>query len=140
MLHVALSRFVMLSDGSMMSCMISPIACTLPHAQPHVETGQPLELLVPPSINGHLRAYQRAGVQFLFRQYSRGKGGILADDMVSASASASHFAPSNSMEQFLVAIRSGIASPRCRGLKRQVATYAAIPCLADMECSLIRQT
>ncbi|KAK9806401.1 hypothetical protein WJX73_002468 [Symbiochloris irregularis] len=43
--------------------------------------GDPLELQVPASINAHLRSYQRAGVRFLFRQYSRGRGGILADDM-----------------------------------------------------------
>ena len=39
---------------------------------------------MPASINRHLRDYQREGVQFLFRQYSRGKGGLLGDDMVSS--------------------------------------------------------
>lgn len=36
---------------------------------------------VPASINRYLRGYQREGVQFLFRQYAKGEGGILADDM-----------------------------------------------------------
>ena len=40
-----------------------------------------VELQVPASINRFLRSYQREGVKFLFRQYARNKGGILADDM-----------------------------------------------------------
>ncbi|GMH36245.1 hypothetical protein BSKO_04113 [Bryopsis sp. KO-2023] len=39
------------------------------------------ELQVPASINAYLREYQREGVRFLFRQYFKGLGGILADDM-----------------------------------------------------------
>ena len=40
-----------------------------------------MELQVPASINRFLRSYQREGVKFLFRQYAKDKGGILADDM-----------------------------------------------------------
>ena len=44
--------------------------------------GSGLELAVPASINCQMHEYQRDGVRFLFRQYARGVGGILADDMV----------------------------------------------------------
>ena len=37
-----------------------------------------LELAVPATINRYLRPYQRDGIKFLFRQYVRGTGGILA--------------------------------------------------------------
>lgn len=40
---------------------------------PHVE--------VPASINRFLRVYQREGVEFLYRKYKEGTGGILGDDM-----------------------------------------------------------
>ena len=40
-----------------------------------------VDLQVPASINRFLRSYQREGVKFLFRQYARDKGGVLADDM-----------------------------------------------------------
>ncbi len=36
---------------------------------------------VPASIAKYLREYQKDGVRFLFRQYAKGKGGVLADDM-----------------------------------------------------------
>ena len=36
---------------------------------------------VPATINVYLRDYQREGIRFLFRQYARKQGGILADDM-----------------------------------------------------------
>ena len=36
---------------------------------------------VPATINQYLREYQREGIVFLYRQYSCGKGAILADDM-----------------------------------------------------------
>jgi len=38
-------------------------------------------LQVPGSLNQHLRPYQREGVEFLFKQYAEGRGGVLADDM-----------------------------------------------------------
>jgi len=37
---------------------------------------------IPSSINRYLRPYQRQGVEFLWRCYSEGNGGILGDDMV----------------------------------------------------------
>ena len=43
---------------------------------------------VPGNINSHLRSFQRTGVQFLFRQYAQGQGGILGDDMVRDRAQA----------------------------------------------------
>jgi SNF2 family DNA or RNA helicase len=36
---------------------------------------------IPASINGLLRPYQRAGVEFLYAQFSRDSGSILGDDM-----------------------------------------------------------
>ncbi|KAF8064179.1 RAD26-like SNF2 family DNA-dependent ATPase [Lyophyllum atratum] len=39
------------------------------------------KISVPASINTYLRDYQRDGVQFLWRQYSEGRGGLLGDDM-----------------------------------------------------------
>ncbi|KAJ3546730.1 hypothetical protein NMY22_g1941 [Coprinellus aureogranulatus] len=36
---------------------------------------------VPASINVHLRQYQRDGIQFFYRQYKEGGGGLLGDDM-----------------------------------------------------------
>ncbi|GAB4813149.1 hypothetical protein N2152v2_000195 [Parachlorella kessleri] len=45
------------------------------------EEGLFLEVSVPATINRYLRGYQRDGVRFLYRQYCRGTGGILADDM-----------------------------------------------------------
>jgi DNA excision repair protein ERCC-6-like 2 len=36
---------------------------------------------VPSPINTYLRPYQRDGVQFFWRQYSEGRGGLLGDDM-----------------------------------------------------------
>ena len=36
---------------------------------------------VPSTINQYLREYQKEGIAFLYRQYSSGKGAILADDM-----------------------------------------------------------
>jgi SNF2 family DNA or RNA helicase len=45
---------------------------------PHVLTPG---VQIPASINMFLRDYQRAGVEFLFRQYNNGIGGILGDDM-----------------------------------------------------------
>ena len=38
-------------------------------------------LKVPSTINQYLREYQKEGIAFLYRQYSCGKGAILADDM-----------------------------------------------------------
>ena len=43
-----------------------------------------LQLQVPGVLAGMLRSYQRMGVEFLYRQYSQGKAGILGDDMVRA--------------------------------------------------------
>ena len=43
--------------------------------------GSSAAMQVPASVNRHLRDYQRDGVRFLHRQFSQGKGGILADDM-----------------------------------------------------------
>ena len=43
--------------------------------------GQAVVLEVPASINRYLREYQRDGIRFLLRQYTRKHGGILADDM-----------------------------------------------------------
>eukprot|EP00884_Botryococcus_braunii_P005787 jgi/Botrbrau1/15209/Bobra.0149s0068.1 len=48
---------------------------------PDPSSGTALEKVVPASINRYLRGYQREGVRFLFRQYAKGEGGILADDM-----------------------------------------------------------
>eukprot|EP00887_Chlorella_sp_A99_P006990 scaffold2.g6990.t1 len=51
-------------------------------SEPGPEVDDPyLELYVPASINKFLRSYQRDGVHFLFCQYARGTGGVLADDM-----------------------------------------------------------
>lgn len=36
---------------------------------------------VPSTINQYLREYQKEGIAFLYRQYTRGEGAILADDM-----------------------------------------------------------
>uniref|UniRef100_A0A8H7XTQ6 Helicase ATP-binding domain-containing protein n=1 Tax=Psilocybe cubensis TaxID=181762 RepID=A0A8H7XTQ6_PSICU len=36
---------------------------------------------IPSTLNPFLREYQREGVQFLYRQYAAGKGGLLGDDM-----------------------------------------------------------
>lgn len=36
---------------------------------------------IPEAINRFLRPYQRKGVEFMYRQYRKGKGGILGDDM-----------------------------------------------------------
>lgn len=36
---------------------------------------------VPSPINTYLRPYQRDGIQFFWRQYSEGRGGLLGDDM-----------------------------------------------------------
>jgi hypothetical protein len=36
---------------------------------------------IPASINRFLRVYQREGVEFLYRKYQAGTGGILGDDM-----------------------------------------------------------
>lgn len=38
-------------------------------------------LKVPATINQYLRKYQQQGIVFLYKQYSVGKGAILADDM-----------------------------------------------------------
>jgi hypothetical protein len=40
-----------------------------------------LEVVVPGSIAGRLRDYQRAGVRFLLGRYAAGSGGVLADEM-----------------------------------------------------------
>ncbi|KAF5375367.1 hypothetical protein D9615_008005 [Tricholomella constricta] len=39
------------------------------------------KIAVPSSINTYLRDYQRDGVQFFWKQYSEGRGGLLGDDM-----------------------------------------------------------
>lgn len=39
---------------------------------------------IPAAINQFLRSYQQEGVQFLYRQYEQGIGGILGDDMGSS--------------------------------------------------------
>jgi SNF2 family DNA or RNA helicase len=36
---------------------------------------------IPAPLNKFLRDYQRQGVDFLYRQYEQGMGGILGDDM-----------------------------------------------------------
>lgn len=38
-------------------------------------------IFVPGTINTYLRQYQRDGIQFFWRQYSEGRGGLLGDDM-----------------------------------------------------------
>ncbi|KAL7414184.1 P-loop containing nucleoside triphosphate hydrolase protein [Mrakia frigida] len=45
-----------------------------------VKIGDP-GIVVPQSINVHLRDYQRDGVSFLFDKWKQGRGGILGDDM-----------------------------------------------------------
>ena len=57
------------------------LAAAGPPSEPLLLEAAGLRLQVPASINCHLRDYQRDGVRFLFRQFSQGKGGILADDM-----------------------------------------------------------
>ena len=54
---------------------------TVTFVMPASEEGLFLEVSVPATINRFLRGYQREGVRFLYRQYCRGTGGILADDM-----------------------------------------------------------
>ncbi|KAH0579842.1 hypothetical protein H2248_002670 [Termitomyces sp. 'cryptogamus'] len=39
------------------------------------------QIAVPAVINTYLRDYQRDGVQFFYRQYAEGRGGLLGDDM-----------------------------------------------------------
>jgi SNF2 family DNA or RNA helicase len=39
------------------------------------------DVAIPASINRFLKPYQRSGVEFLFRKYRAGTGGILGDDM-----------------------------------------------------------
>lgn len=36
---------------------------------------------IPAPINRFLKGYQRAGIEFLYKLYKEGKGGILGDDM-----------------------------------------------------------
>lgn len=43
----------------------------------HIDSG----IVVPASINRHLRPYQREGVEFLYGKYKSGIGGVLGDDM-----------------------------------------------------------
>ncbi|CAB4015028.1 DNA excision repair ERCC-6-like 2 [Paramuricea clavata] len=45
------------------------------------DVGNPPVVQVPSTINQYLREYQKEGIAFLYRQYSSGKGAILADDM-----------------------------------------------------------
>jgi len=40
-----------------------------------------LGIKIPGAINTYLRDYQRKGVEFLWRQYNQGHGGLLGDDM-----------------------------------------------------------
>ncbi|PPQ95985.1 LOW QUALITY PROTEIN: hypothetical protein CVT26_016201 [Gymnopilus dilepis] len=40
-----------------------------------------LDIKVPGGINAYLREYQREGVNFMYRQYKEGRGGLLGDDM-----------------------------------------------------------
>ena len=44
-----------------------------------VPKARPVE--VPPSINTHLRDYQRAGALFFWERYQENRGGLLGDDM-----------------------------------------------------------
>ncbi|KAG6891444.1 hypothetical protein C0992_006703 [Termitomyces sp. T32_za158] len=39
------------------------------------------QVAVPAAINTYLRDYQRDGVQFFYKQYAEGRGGLLGDDM-----------------------------------------------------------
>jgi len=39
------------------------------------------KIKIPAALNTYLRNYQREGVRFLWRQYKRGQGGLLGDDM-----------------------------------------------------------
>ncbi|KAG6868651.1 hypothetical protein C0993_012456 [Termitomyces sp. T159_Od127] len=39
------------------------------------------KVAIPAAINTYLRDYQRDGVQFFYRQYAEGRGGLLGDDM-----------------------------------------------------------
>ncbi|XP_028390617.1 DNA excision repair protein ERCC-6-like 2 isoform X2 [Dendronephthya gigantea] len=45
------------------------------------DVDKPPIVQVPSTINQYLREYQKEGIAFLYRQYSRGEGAILADDM-----------------------------------------------------------
>eukprot|EP00321_Phaeocystis_globosa_P000207 CAMPEP_0118825914 /NCGR_PEP_ID=MMETSP1162-20130426/11609_1 /TAXON_ID=33656 /ORGANISM="Phaeocystis Sp, Strain CCMP2710" /LENGTH=899 /DNA_ID=CAMNT_0006756611 /DNA_START=21 /DNA_END=2716 /DNA_ORIENTATION=- len=48
----------------------------------HVEGSiYPAEAFIPASVNKHLRPYQREGVEWMWNQYARGRGGLLGDDM-----------------------------------------------------------
>ncbi|TFY76961.1 hypothetical protein EWM64_g7051 [Hericium alpestre] len=40
-----------------------------------------LHITVPPSLNKHLREYQREGVRFFFERYAQNRGAVLGDDM-----------------------------------------------------------
>ena len=96
-LLLSLERLTTQSQAPSATAQTSPLSCTAHQVQalcctllcgvPLVSTagsaGVPtLELKVQASINRRLRDYQREGVQFLFQQYSRGRGGLLGDDMV----------------------------------------------------------
>ena len=41
----------------------------------------PAQAIIPASVNKFLRSYQREGVEWLWKQYTQGKGGVLGDEM-----------------------------------------------------------
>ena len=46
----------------------------------HLDSSDP-DIQIPSSISRYLKEYQKSGVQFLYKQYREGHGGILGDDM-----------------------------------------------------------
>jgi SNF2 family DNA or RNA helicase len=58
-----------------------PLALDQPDRGPYILDDATRDIAIPSPLNRYLKEYQRVGAQFLYRNYTAGRGGILGDDM-----------------------------------------------------------
>ena len=67
------------------------------------------------NVNQYLRSYQREGVEWLWKQYAAGKGGILGDEMVRSHPALAYATATVEAHATPTFVKPSRLSTACRG-------------------------